>query len=61
MDFKNAHFIKIGSWPSMCKLCLACLLKFAEQASWAEFARRGDMSVQKAKKDTFIRVEKIST
>ena len=44
----------------MCKLCLACLLNFTEQASWAELTRRGDLSDQKTKEGAFIRVEKLS-
>ena len=40
--------------------CLACLLNFAEQASWAEPVRRGNLSDQKIEKGTFIRVEKLS-
>ena len=59
-DFKNVNFIKLGPCSSTRKLCLACLLNFADQASWAEFARRGDLSDQKTKKGTFIRVEKLS-
>ena len=43
-DFKNVNLIKIGSCPSTRKLCLACLLNFAEQATWAEFAGRGGWS-----------------
>ena len=42
------------------KLCLAWLLNFAGQASWAELVHRGDPSDQKTKKGTFIRVEKLS-
>ena len=58
-DFKNVNFVKIELCPSMCKLCLACLINFAKQASWAELARRGDLSYQKIKKVTFLRVEKL--
>ena len=42
----------------MLKLCLACLLSFVEQASWAELEHLGSLSDQKIKKDTFVRVEK---
>ena len=59
-DVKNVNFIKIGSCPSTCKLCLACLLNFAEQASWAELIVEGICLTQKTKKGTFIRVEKLS-
>ena len=44
----------------MRKLCLACLLNFAEQFSLAEFERRWDLSDQKTKKGTSIKVEKLS-
>ena len=57
-DFNSVNFVKIGPRQSMCKLCQACLLNFAEQASWAELARRGGLSDQKFKKDTILRVEK---
>ena len=42
------------------KLCLACLLSFVEQASWAELVRQGGLSDQKIKKGTFAWVEKLS-
>ena len=51
---------KIGQCPSTHKLCLACLLSFVEQVSWAELARQGGLSDQKIKKGTFVRVEKLS-
>ena len=41
-------------------LCLACLLSFIEQASWAELERRGALSDEKIKKGTFVRFEKLS-
>ena len=45
----------------MHKLCLAYLLNFAEQASWAELACQGGLSDQKVKKGTYyVRVEKLS-
>ena len=44
----------------MLKLCLACLLSFVEQASWAELVGRGGLSYQEIKKGTFVRVEKVS-
>ena len=39
---------------------MACLLSFAEQASWEELVRQGGLSNQKIKKGTFIRDEKVS-
>ena len=41
----------------MCKLILASLLSFDEQASLVELARRGGLSDQKIKKGTFVRFE----
>ena len=38
-------------------LCLAYLLNFTDQASWAEPAGRRVLSDQKIEKGTFIRVE----
>ena len=59
-DFKNIKFIKVGGCPLTHKFCLACLLNFAEQASWAELVRWGGLSDQKIKKGIFVRVEKLS-
>ena len=50
---------KIGQCFLTHKLCLACLLSFVEQASWAELERRGGLSYQKIKKVTFVKVEKL--
>ena len=44
----------------MYKLCLACLLNFAEQASWTELVRQGGLSDQNINKDGLVRVEKRS-
>ena len=38
---------KIEQCPSTLKLCLACLLSFVEQASWAELEREGALSYLK--------------
>ena len=42
-----------GQSSSMCKLCLACLLNFAEQASWVKLVQKGGLSYQKIKKGYF--------
>ena len=57
-DVKNVKMCKIGQCPSMDKLCLAYMLNFVEQASWAELEIREGLSDQKVKKGTFVRVEK---
>ena len=45
----------------MHKLCLACLLNFAKQAScWAELERGEDLSDQNVKKGSFLKVEELS-
>ena len=41
----------------MLNFCLACLLSFIEQASWAELERQRGLSDQKIKKGTFVRVK----
>ena len=45
-DFKSVNFVNVGPCSLMHVLCLACLLNFAEQASWAEPARRGAWSYE---------------
>ena len=58
--FQNVKIFKIGQCSSTHKLCLACLLSFAEQASWAEHVCRGGLSDLKIMQGIFFRVEKIS-
>ena len=57
---KTVKIFEIGQCPSTLELCLACLLSFVEQASWAELEHRDGLSDQKIKKGTFVRVEKLS-
>ena len=39
-DSKNMIYFKVGHTQTTHKLCLACLLNFVDQASWAELLRR---------------------
>ena len=54
-DFKNVKSIKIGPCPTMCKLCMSCLLNFAGQS----LCTKGGLCNQKIKKGTFLRIEKL--
>ena len=57
--FKTVTFIKIRQCPLTRKLCFACLLNFAEQASWTELARHGGLSDQKLRRVLMLRIEKL--
>ena len=57
---KNVTFIRIGQCPLTCKLCLACMLNFAELASWVKLVRQVGSFDQKFKKGNFVMVEKRS-
>ena len=59
-DYKNIFFFKIGHTQSTHKLCVACLLNFVEQASWAELVHRQGLTDQKIEIGFIIRVGKLS-
>ena len=49
-EFQKGNIYQDRTIPMMRKLCLAFLLNFAEEASWAELAFRGGLYDQKNKK-----------
>ena len=58
--FEKCNILKIEQCPLIRKLCLACLLNFAEQSSWAELVCQGGLSDKRIMRGTFRIIEKLS-